>query len=100
MKKMLAAVVMALALTLTGCTTFTPISAGSGEIGEKKGSATAVQLFAPYGIDYLALMNFGNNSMLKAANRAEITKVATVDAKETRILWGLVIVKTTIVTGE
>lgn len=91
MKKMLAIAIAILTLGLSSCTTFTPIAAGSGEVGAKKGSATAVSIMA---------LNFGNNSMLKASKDAGVTHVATVDSKNTVLFGGLVVVKTTIVTGD
>lgn len=97
MKKMLAVAIAILTLGLSSCTTFTPIAAGSGEVGARKGSATAVSIM---GLPPNALLNFGNNSMLEAAKDAGVTHVATVDSRNTVILGGLVVVKTTIVTGD
>lgn len=94
MKKMLAIAIAILTLGLSSCTTFTPIAAGSGEVGAKKGSATAVSIMGN------GALNFGNNSMLKASKDAGVTHVATVDSKNTVLFGGLVVVKTTIVTGD
>ncbi|MCR5494310.1 MAG: TRL-like family protein [Treponema sp.] len=97
MKKMLAVAIAILTLGLSSCTTFTPIAAGSGEVGARKGSATAVSIMGllPNGV-----LNFGNNSMLKASKDAGVTHVATVDSKNTVLFGGLLVIKTTIVTGD
>lgn len=99
MKKMLAVAIAILTLGLSSCTTFTPIAAGSGEVGARRGSATAVSIMGLIP-NTNAVLNFGNNSMLKAAKDAGVTHVATVDSRNTVILGGLVVVKTTIVTGD
>ncbi len=93
MKKMLISAILALTLGLSSCVTYRPISAGSGTIGTKKGTSTAVALF-------VGLLNFGDNSMLSAALESDIHNVATVDEKKISILGDLIVVRTTIVTGE
>ncbi len=92
MKKFLAAGVLALSLAFTACTTFRPVSAGSGVVGAKHGEATAVTLFG--------LLPITNDcSMLKAAKNGGIEHVATVDQKIFTFL-GLYSSVTTIVTGD
>lgn len=92
MKKVLLGSFAALALLFASCTTFTPVCA-DGTIGAKRGSASGTSVL-------WGLMNFGNGSILKAAEDSGITHVSTVDVKQTNILGGLVVVNTTLVSGE
>lgn len=92
MKKVLLGSFAALALLFASCTTFTPVCA-DGTIGAKRGSASGTSVL-------WGLMNFGNGSILKAAEDSGITHVSTVDVKHTNILGGLVVVNTTLVSGE
>ncbi len=82
----------ALALAFSSCTSYTPIAAGSGTVGEKRGEATCATLLGwiPLGSD---------NSMLKAAQNGGIKHIATVDRKTFNFL-GLYSSVTTIVTGD
>lgn len=75
------------------CTSVEPVSVGSGKIGNKRGEASGIWLFGVMPIK-------ADTGTEKAARSAGITKVATVDVKTTVILFGLVVKKTTIVTGE
>ncbi len=91
MKKIFATLTICAALALSACTTFRPVSSGSGVVGAKKGEATASYLFGlPLGQD---------NTMLAAANAAGIKNIATVDQKIVNYL-GFFMTATTIVTGE
>ena len=46
------------------------------------------------------LINFGNNTILAAAESSSITRVSTVDEKVVNILCGFVVTRTTIISGE
>ena len=81
----------ALALAFASCTSYRPVSAGSGSVGAKRGEATASYLFGlPLGQD---------NTMLAAANAGGIKHVGTVDQKVFSVL-GLYTTVTTIVGEE
>lgn len=96
MKKILsrhcfAAGLCAALLAFSGCTSIVPVSAGAGTIGSRRGEASGVWLFGlPLAADL---------SAATAAANGGIKRIATIDVKTTNIL-GLVIVKTTIVTGD
>ncbi len=92
MKKLLTAGTLALALAFTSCTSFAPLAAGAGEVGVKKGEATAATIlgFIPVTKDC---------TILKAAQNGGITHIATVDVKHFSFL-GLYNSSTTIVTGD
>lgn len=92
MKKVLLGSFAALAMLFASCTTFTPVCA-DGTIGAKRGSSSGTSVL-------WGLMNFGNGSILDAAEDSGITHVSTVDVRTTNILGGFVIVKTTLVSGE
>lgn len=96
MKKLFSIGVVALTLAFASCTTFTPVSAGNGEVGARKGTATACV------IQPLPLfpINIGNNTMLHAAKSGSISHIATVDSKNTTLFGGFIVIKTTIVTGD
>lgn len=92
--KIKALVVAALAgLALAGCTSITPVSAGSGVPGKKVGEASHAVIL---GVFHL---NGGDSSMKTACANAGITKIGTVDKKVFSIL-GVYSKVTTIVTGE
>lgn len=78
-------------LTMIACTSITPICAGSGNVGERRGEATTVVLFG-----FLPLG--GDNSILKAAKDGGITHIATVDKKVFSL--GFYTSVTTVVTGD
>ena len=96
MKKILsrhcfAAGLCAALLAFSGCTSIVPVSAGAGTIGSRRGEASGVWLFGlPLAADL---------SAATAAANGGIKRIATIDVKTTNIL-GLIIVKTTIVTGD
>ena len=92
MKKLLAAASLALALSLTACTSFTPLAAGSGEVAVKHGEASQATLFG-----FIPLST--NCTILKAAQNGGIKHIATVDIKHFSFL-GLYNSKTTIVIGD
>ena len=83
MKKFFGIIALAIALALTGCSTVIPVSAGAATITEKEGKSSGGTLLG----------------LAKAAKNGNITKVATCDEKITSIL-GLLIFRTTVVTGE
>lgn len=81
----------ALGLAFAGCTSYQPIAVGPGVVGERTGEARGVWLFGmPLNADI---------SAATAAANGGITKIATVDVKTLTVL-GIVMVRTTIVTGE
>lgn len=84
--------VSALALAVSSCTSYTPIAAGAGTVGEKRGEASKVTILGWIPIS-------GDNSMLTAAQHGGIKHVATVDQK-VFTLFGLYNSVTTIVTGD
>ena len=92
--KKLAVVMLALAtLFLVGCTTVSPVTATSNDLGSKVGEASGTYLFGflPLGFN----MDMG---IQKAAQNGGITKISTVDAK---VKSGLFTTKiSTVVTGE
>lgn len=92
MKKVFGAALVALTLAFTACSTFTPIAAGSGTVGAKRGEATAATL-----LGWLPVSN--DNTILKAAQNGGIEHIATVDVKHFNFLW-LYSSTTTIVTGD
>ena len=80
-----------LALGISSCTSITPVSAGSGVIGSRRGEASGVWLFGlPCGADI---------SAVTAAQNGGIKRIATIDVKKTSF-FELIVVRTTIVTGE
>ena len=91
MKKFFGIIALAIALALTGCSTVIPVSAGAATITENEGKSSGGTL--------LGLIFWGDASMAKAAKNGNITKVATCDEKITSIL-GLLVFRTTVVTGE
>lgn len=84
---LLAAVAM-----LSSCSLTLPVTATSNPVGSKVGTATAT--------GYLGVLFFNADaSIQKAAKNGGITRISTVDIKQTSILH-LVITYETIVTGE
>ncbi len=76
-----------------GCTTFTPVNATSNDMGSKVGQSHGGCVFG--------IINYGAPSIANAARSGGITKISTVDKKETKILGGFIWTGwTTIVTGE
>ena len=91
MKKIFALAAVVLGLTFASCTSYRPIAAASGTVGEKKGESKGTMLFG--------IPTEGDCSILTAANRGGIKHIATVDQKYFSFL-GLYTEITTIVTGE
>lgn len=91
-KKTVLGIAATLALAFSSCTSYTPIAAGAGTVGEKRGEATAVTI-----LGFIPIMS--NDSMLKAAQNGGIKHIATVDRKDFKFL-GLFHSVTTIVTGD
>jgi hypothetical protein len=85
-------IALAAALMFASCTSVMPVAVGPGVVGEKKGTATGIWLFGvlPLGV---------NNGSYQAAKDGNIKRIATVDVRTTNIL-GVVVVQTTIVTGD
>lgn len=84
---LLAAVAM-----LSSCSLTLPVTATSNPVGSKVGTATAT--------GYLGVLFFNADaSIQKAAKNGGITRISTVDIKQTSIL-NLVVTYETIVTGE
>lgn len=83
---------LAFAAIMTSCAVTLPINATSNPVGNKVGSATAM--------GYLGIFFFNADASIKtAAKNGGITKISTVDIKQTNFL-NLVITYETIVTGE
>jgi hypothetical protein len=84
--------VIGVAALLTSCSLTLPVTATSNPIGEKVGTAKATGFFGTLFFD-------ADASIQKAAENGDITKISTVDVKQTNIL-GIVWGYETIVTGE
>ena len=89
--KMIAAVVVAVAF-MSSCALTLPVTATSNPVGSKVGKATATGFF-------YALFFNADASIQLAAKNGGITKISTVDLKQTSIL-GILTNYETIVTGE
>lgn len=77
---------------LSGCALTLPVSATSNPLGSKIGTAT--------GTGYLGFLFFNADASIRsAAKNGGITKISTVDLKQTSIL-GIIVTYETIVTGE
>lgn len=77
---------------LSGCALTLPVSATSNTIGPKVGTATAT--------GYLGVLFFNADASIRtAAKNGGITKISTVDIKQTSLLNIIVTYETT-VTGE
>lgn len=83
---------LALAAMITSCSLTLPVNATDNPVGSKVGTATAT--------GYLGVLFFDQDASIKAAAKnGGITKISTVDIKQTNIL-GLIVTYETIVTGE
>ena len=83
--------ILAAALLLTSCAITLPVNATSNEVGSKVGMSTAT--------GYLNVLWFDQDaSMQKAAKQGGITKISTVDLKQTNML-GVIQTYECIVTG-
>ena len=86
------AIVTIAGLMMSGCALTLPVTATSNAVGMKVGTAKAT--------GYLGVLFFGQDaSVQKAAKNGGITKISTVDIKQTSIL-GLLVTYETIVTGD
>ena len=89
--KMFAAVI-SLAALMTSCSLTMPVTATSNPVGKKVGQST--------GTVYLQVFAFDADASIRtAAKNGGITRIATVDIKQTNLL-GIITTYTTIVTGE
>tara|TARA_B100001094_G_C17918678_1_gene664839 strand:+ start:215 stop:487 length:273 start_codon:yes stop_codon:yes gene_type:complete len=89
MKKVL--FISLVALFLTSCAVTLPVNATSNEVGNKVGMSKAT--------GYLNVLWFGQDaSIQKAAKQGGITKISTVDLKQTNVL-GIIQTYECIVTG-
>ena len=83
--------IFAAALLLTSCAITLPVNATSNEVGSKVGMSTAT--------GYLNVLWFDQDaSIQKAAKQGGITKISTVDLKQTNML-GVIQTYECIVTG-
>jgi hypothetical protein len=79
-------------LVLSSCSITLPVAVSSNPIGAKVGSSTAAV--------FLGVLSFGGDaSIASAAKKGGITRVATVDMKQSNILF-IYQTYTTMVTGE
>lgn len=77
---------------LTSCSLTLPVNATSNPVGSKVGTATAT--------GYLGVLFFDADASIQtAAKNAGISKISTVDLKQTSIL-GIIVTYETTVTGE
>lgn len=86
------AMLLSMAAIMSSCSLTLPVGATSNPVGNKVGSATA-----PYFLNFLVFN--GDASIQSAAKNGGITKISTVDLKQTNIL-GLFGTYVCIVTGE
>ncbi|MFA9388173.1 MAG: TRL-like family protein [Prolixibacteraceae bacterium] len=90
MKKITA--LFAVVLLMASCAVTLPVNATSNPVGSKVGSATAT--------GYFGLLFFDQDASIRtAAKNGGITKIATVDIKQSNVL-NIIITYETIVTGE
>lgn len=86
------ALLFVVAAMVSGCALTLPVSATSNPVGSKLGTAT--------GTGYLGILFFNADAGIRsAAKNGGITKISTVDIKQTSIL-GIIVTYETIVTGE
>jgi len=92
-QKVVSVALIVVACMLWSCSITTPVAATSNPIGSKVGSAksTSILGFFPDG---------GDMSIKKAAKNGGITKVSTVDFKQSMVFLYLIMSYETIVTGE
>lgn len=81
-------------LAIAGCTTTVPFDLTNNTVGSKIGEATGKVNF------FGALGGNADYGLQTAAKNGDITRIATVDLRVTRLLGGLFTTYTTIVTGE
>jgi len=86
------AAMISVAALLSSCALTLPVNATSNPVGKKVGTATAT--------GYLGILFFDQDASIRtAAKNGGISKISTVDIKQTSIL-NLVVTYETIVTGE
>lgn len=83
---------LAVVAMLSSCSLTLPVTATSNAVGSKVGTAKAT--------GYLGVLFFGADASIQsAAKNGGISKISTVDIKQTNML-GLIVTYETIVTGE
>jgi len=83
---------VAITAIISSCSITLPVAATSNPVGSKVGTATAT--------GYLGILFFGADASIQtAAKKAGITKISTVDIKQTSLL-NIIVTYETIVTGE
>jgi hypothetical protein len=82
----------ALAATVSSCSLTLPVNATSNSVGNKVGTAKATGFFG-------VLFFNADASIKSAAKNGGITKISTVDVKQTSLL-NIIVTYETIVTGE
>lgn len=83
---------LAIVAMMSSCALTLPVNATSNPVGEKVGTAKAT--------GYLGILFFDEDASIRtAAKNGGITKISTVDIKQTSLL-NLVVTYETIVTGE
>lgn len=95
MKRKMIAVVVALGVVLllgSSCTSIRPVTATSNPVGSKVGMSRALNV--------LGFWADSDYSIRTAAKNGGITKISTVDLKESRYVGVTCIILETIVTGE
>lgn len=86
------AVGLSMVAFMSSCSLTLPVNATSNEVGSKVGNAV--------GTGYLGVLFLGADASIQtAAKNGGITKISTVDLKQTSLL-GLIVTYETIVTGE
>jgi len=86
------AAILSVAAMMTSCALTLPVNATSNAVGSKVGRATATGYLGMIFLD-------ADASIRSAAKNGGITKISTVDLKQTSLL-GLIVTYETIVTGE
>ena len=87
-----AAALLAAVAMMSSCALTLPVNATSNSVGNKVGTAKAT--------GYLGMLFFDADASIKtAAKNGGITKISTVDLKQTSLL-GIIVTYETIVTGE
>lgn len=84
--------VLSLVAFMSSCLLTLPVNATSNKVGSKVGTASATGYFGVIFLD-------ADASIQTAAKNGGITKISTVDVKQTNIL-GIIVTYETIVTGE
>ena len=83
---------LAVAVMMSSCALTLPVNATSNAVGNKVGTANAT--------GYLGILFFNADASIRtAAKNGGITKISTVDIKQTSLL-NLIVTYETIVTGE